>query len=193
MSSSVPTARPAGAVARAALALEAFEPGDLCRPEGAAALVEVALRSDAPVASRIADYVPDKSPVPGYARVRSGPLDPAGDNSYLSGAVEGHVASFRPDGDGGFDVYAYRYLTRPVAAEMLAAAVAERVCEGGATVAVARGRPGMLVVRETAAGEWTSAWWMTRSDVVVVRYGGWGDPDADLANLAVVAGAAEAR
>ncbi|MDQ3914006.1 MAG: hypothetical protein M3323_01560 [Actinomycetota bacterium] len=189
---SAPTAQSTPAVLREALALERLDPTDVCGGGGQHLLVETALRGEGAVAARVADYLPKKSPIPGYEKVRWGALDAAGDSDFLPGAVEGHVAGFRPPGDGGFDVYAYRFLTRPSAAETLASTVAERVCTSGATVFEARGRPGMLVVRDAGDRGWVSAWWLTRADVVAVSYGGWGDPDADLANLAVVAGATAA-
>jgi hypothetical protein len=187
---SAPTARATPDVVREALALERLERAAVCAPGGEDLLREAALRGDWAPMDRVADHLPEKSPIPGFEKVRSGALDAAGDNDYLPGAVEGHVAGFRPAGDGGLDVYAYRFLTRPVATDALASSVAERVCRAGATVLEARGRPGTLVVREAGPSGWLSAWWVTRSDVVVVSYGGWGDPEADLANLAAVAEAA---
>ena len=190
--SSAPTAHAAAGVTRAALALETLSSEKVCGAGGDDLLREVALRADGPVAEDVVDYLPKKSPIPGYERAGTRPLDPTGDTEYLSGAVEGQVSSFRPSGEGWFDVYAYRYLTRPAALESVAATIAGRACGGGAKVFAARGRPGMLVLDEGAGGGWLSAWWLTRADVVVVRYAGWGDPDADLANLAVILGAAAA-
>ena len=190
--SPVPGAQPAPKVIREALALERLEPATVCAPGGEDLLRAAALRGDWAPSDRVADYLPEKSPIPGFEKVRSGVLDATGDNDYLPGAVEGHVAGFRPEGDGGLDVYAYRFLTRPTAVDAIASSVAERVCRSGATVFEAHGRPGMLVVREAGSTGWISAWWVTRSDVVLVSYGGWGDPDADLANLAVVASATAA-
>ncbi|MFN2588030.1 MAG: hypothetical protein ABR613_07930 [Actinomycetota bacterium] len=190
---SAPTAQAAPEAVRAALDLEQLHPARVCSAAGDQLLRDTALRGDARDAARVSDYLPEKSPIPGYEKVRAGELEAAGDTDYLPGAVEGHVAEFRPDGDGGFDVYAYRFLTRPAAAESLASEIAQRVCRDGATVLAARGRPGMLVLRDAARGQWLSAWWLTRADVVVVRYGGWGDADADLANLAAVAGATAAQ
>ncbi|HEV2755099.1 MAG TPA: hypothetical protein VG318_04905 [Actinomycetota bacterium] len=187
-----PTARAAPEAVRRALGLERIERAALCAPGGEDLLREAVLRGDSAPADHLTDYLPKKSPIPGFEKVRAGALDAAGDPDYLPGAVEGHVAGFAPAGDGGFDVYAYRFLTRPAAVETLAGTVAEKVCRSGATAFEARGRPGMLVVRDAGAGGRISAWSLTRADVVVISYGGWGDPDADLANLVVVARATAA-
>ena len=114
-------------------------------------------------------------------------MDPSVDTAYLPGGVEGHVATFRPGGEGGFEVYAYRFLTRRAAADALTANVVRRVCELDAVPLTARGRPGMIVLQER--GNRLSAWWAARGDVVVVEYAGWGDGKTSLSNVAAIAGA----
>lgn len=183
-----PSARPTPEAAAAALALERVDGSPMCGAEGLGNVRETALEGPATPASGLPEYLPKKSPIPGYEKVASRPIDAARETEYELGAVEGHVASFRPEGEGGFDVYAFRYLTRKAAADAVATNVVRRVCDFGAVPLAARGRPGMIVLEEKG-GQWSSAWWVTESDVIVVKYGGWGDPDTDLANLAAIAGA----
>lgn len=190
MKTSAPSAQPTPEVAAAALALERVDGRPICGPSGVQDVRDSALggpRSGAP--ARLAEYLPKRSPLSGYEKVAAHAVDPARDTGYELGAVEGRVASFRPAGEGGFDVYAFRYVTPKAAADAVAANVVRRVCEFGAEPLVARGRAGMIVLQERGRAEWSSAWWVTESDVVVVKYGGWGDAKADLANLAAIAGA----
>ncbi len=190
MKTSAPSARPTPEVAAAALALERVDGRPMCGPAGVQAVRDSALdgpRSDAP--ARLADYLPKRSPLSGYEKVAAHAVDPERDTGYELGAVQGQVASFRPAGEGGFDVYAFRFVTPKAAADAVAANVVRRVCEFGAEPLTARGRAGMIVLQERGRAEWSSAWWVTASDVVVVKYGGWGDAKADLGNLAAIAGA----
>lgn len=190
MRTDAPSARPTPEAAAAALGLERVDAKSMCGPGGLDDVRDEALHgpsSEEP--ARLADYLPRKSPLPGYDRTAAHAIDPATETEYVPGAVEGHVASFRPRGEGGFDVYAFRFLTRRAAADAVAANVVRRVCELGARPFAARGRPGLVVVEERKRADWSSAWWVTHSDVIVVRYGGWGDADASLANLAAIAGA----
>lgn len=192
VSSDAPSARPTPEVAAAALGLERVDGRRMCAEEGRSEIREEALKGPSSgERPPLAEYLPERSPLPGYGKAGAARLlDPATDEEYVPGAVEGHVASFRPEGDGGFDVYAYRFLTRKAAADAIAHHVEGRVCRLDAVPLAARGRPGLLVVEERRPGQWSSAWWMTNTDVVVVKYGGWGDADASLANLAAIAGAA---
>lgn len=190
MKTDAPSARPTPEAAAAALALERVDGRPMCGPDGAQEVRDSALegpRHEAPV--RLGEYLPNRSPLSGYEKVAAHAVDPARDAGYELGAVEGHVASFRPEGEGGFDVYAFRFVTPKAAADAVAANVVRRVCDFGATPLAARGRPGMIVLEERSRAEWSSAWWVTQSDVVVVKYGGWGDAQTDLANLAAIAGA----
>lgn len=190
MKTDAPSARPTPEAAAAALALERVDGPSMCGPEALQRVRESALEgpsSGEPV--RLVEYLPKRSPLPGYEKVVTRAADPAMDTGYELGAVEGHLASFRPEGDGGFDVYAFRYTSRKAAADAVAANVVRRVCDFGAVPLRARGRPGLVVLEERDRAEWSSAWWVTRSDVVVVKYGGWGDDEVDLANLAAIAGA----
>jgi hypothetical protein len=190
MRTDAPSARPTPEAAAAALALERVDGQPMCSPSGLRDVREQALAApDGGQPARLSDHLPKKSPLPGYDRVSTHAVDPSRDTAYELGAVEGHVASFRPEGEGGFDVYAFRYVTNKAAADAVAANVVRRVCDFGAVPLAARGRPGMIVLEERRAAEWSSAWWVTQSDVVVVRYGGWGDDRTDLANLAAIAGA----
>lgn len=136
-------------------------------------------------------YLPKRSPLPGYAEVSSHAIDATTETEFVAGAVDGHVASFRPEGEGGFDVYAYRFLTRRAAADAVADNVLRRVCDFGAMPLTARGHPGMIVLEERRRDSWSTAWWATRTDVIVVRYAAppWGDAKTSLANLAAIAGA----
>ena len=192
MRTNVPAARPTPEAAAAALALERVDGRSMCGPEGLRIVREIAM--DGPTSdggARLADYLPEKSPLPGYDKVRDGVADPTRDAGYELGAVDGRIASFRPEGEGGFDVYAFRFVSPRAAADAVAANVVRRVCDFGGVPLRARGRAGLIVVEERrGGGEWSSAWWVTQSDVVVVRYGGWGDGTTDLANLAAIAGAA---
>jgi hypothetical protein len=186
-----PSARPTPEVAAAALDLERVDGRRMCAAQGLGEIREQALRGPSSgERPRLAEYLPEKSPLPGYGKAGARLLDPAIDEEYVSGAVEGHVASFRPEGEGGFDVYAYRFLTRKAAADAIAHHVEGLVCDLDAVPLAARGRPGLLVVEERRPGGWSSAWWMTNTDVVVVKYGGWGDAGESLENLAAIAGAA---
>lgn len=190
LKSDAPTARPTPEAAAAALALERVDGRAMCAPGGLDGIREEALRGPSSgERPRLTEYLPKKSPLPGYEEAGARLLDPSTDREYVSGAVEGHVASFRPRGQGGFDVYAYRFLTRKAAADAIANHVEGRVCGFDAVPLTARGRPGLLVVEERRPGQWSSAWWMTNADVVVVKYGGWGDAETSLANLAAIAGA----
>lgn len=189
MKTAAPSARPTPEAAAAALALERVDGRPMCTERGVEEVRDLALRGPSPdLPDRLGEHVPRRSPLPGYARVTSHAIDAAAEAEFLGGAVEGHVASFRPEGDGGFDVFAYRFLTRRAAADAVAAQVVRRVCEFGAVPLQARGVPGMLVLEEQGH-EWMSAWWLSRSDVLIVKYGGWGDQKTTLANLAAVAGA----
>ena len=181
----------ATAAAAGTLDLQALDATALCADAGDGLLRDAVLRSDGPTSERLADYLPAESPIPGYERVRAGELDAAAGTEYLPGAVEGRVAAFAPAEDGGFEVYAYRFLTRPAAAQAVTAEIDERVCGSRARAFVAGAQPGTVVVR-TDAGP-LRAWWLTQDEVVVVvDYRGWGDPDADLANLAAIVRAATA-
>ncbi|HEX2196424.1 MAG TPA: hypothetical protein VHJ76_05815 [Actinomycetota bacterium] len=189
MRSDAPTARPTPEAAAAALALERVDERPMCSARGLEEVRDVVLRGASPeLPDGLGEHLPTRSPLPGYARVSSHAIDAAAEAEFLGGAVEGHVASFRPDGEGGFDVYAYRFLTRRSAADAVAAQVVRRVCDFGARPLEARGRPGLVVLEERGR-DWMSAWWLSRSDVIVVKYGGWGDGATSLANLAAVAGA----
>ncbi|HEX2057853.1 MAG TPA: hypothetical protein VHI71_05740 [Actinomycetota bacterium] len=189
MKTNAPSARPTPEAAAAALALERVDGRPMCAERGNEVVRDVALRGPSPeLPERLGEHLPRRSPLPGYDRVTSHLIDASTEGEFLDGAVEGHVASFRPQADGGFDVYAYRFLTRRAAADAVAAQVVRRVCEFGAVPLEARGRPGMIVLEERG-GDWMSAWWLSRSDVLVVKYGGWGDAQVSLANLAAVAGA----
>jgi hypothetical protein len=184
------SARPTPEAAAAALALERVDGDTMCGSGGRDDLRDDALRGDSgPLAERLADYLPQRSPLPGYVKVSSHAIDASSETEFVAGAVDGHVVSYRPEGEGGFDVYAYRFLTRRAAADAVADNVARRVCEFGAKPLAARGHTGMVVVEERRRGEWSTAWWITHSDVIVVRYGGWGDAQTSLANLAAIAGA----
>lgn len=191
MKTGAPSAYPTPAAAAAALALERVDTRPMCADGGEEALREATLRADGgEMSPQVTDQLPRRSPLPGYEKVWTTEIDPASDTEVLSGAVEAHVAAFRPpQGDGGFDVHAYRFLTRQAAASALAGNVVDRVCGAGVTAFGSRGRPGMVVLKEEGRAEWMSAWWTTGSDVMVVRYGGWGDAEAALANLAAIAGA----
>jgi hypothetical protein len=187
MKTDAPSARPTPQAAAAALALEPLDPGLLCDARGEESLREAALRGDSGEAPELLrDRLPRRSPLPGHEPGPRAELDPATAHDALPGAVEAWVAAFGPEGEGGFRMYAYRYLTRQGAAGELAARVADRVCELDAVPFGARGRPGMVVLRE---GRDASEWWTSRSDVVTVVYRGWGDADAALANVAAIAGA----
>jgi hypothetical protein len=164
----------------------------MCTPRGREDVRDEVLRGpEAGPPERLAEYLPKRSPLPGYGEVTSRALDPATETEFVSGATDGHVASFRSTDDDGFDVYAYRFLTRRAAADAVADNVVRRVCEFGAVPLEARGRPGMIVVEEDGRGEWSSAWWTTGADVIVVRYGGPASPEEEtaLADLAAIAGA----
>lgn len=190
MRTSAPSARPTPEAAAAALALERVDGEPMCGPRGRDDVRDEMLRGDSgQLPERLAEYLPKRSPLPGYDETSSHAIDPASETEFVSGAVDGHVASFRPEGEGGFDVYAYRFLTRRAAADAVADNVVRRVCEFGANPLAARGHAGMIVVEERGRGDWSSAWWLNESDVLVVRFGGWGDAKTSLANLAAVAGA----
>jgi hypothetical protein len=194
MNTRSPSAWATPEAAVAALALERLDTKSVCTERGSRVVRDAALHGAGGTArQRLADHLPKRSPLIGYRRVRASELDPSDESAYPDGAVEGHVASFRPEGEGGFDVFAYRFLTRAAAAESVAEDVVRRVCEYGATAFRAGGHDGMLLVREQSGDGSMSAWWMSQSDVVVVRYGGGTDPAAALANLAVIAGATAAR
>lgn len=184
-----PSARPTPEAAAAALALERIDGDPFCAPGGADDLRDSTLRtSGAEPPPRLGDHLPKRSPLPGYERVDVREMDPSVETEFLAGAVEGRVAAFRPDGEGGFDVFAYTFLTRRAAADALVANVARRVCELDAVPFAARGRPGMVVLQER--GNRLSAWWASRGDLVVVEYAGWGDGKTGLANVAAIAGSA---
>lgn len=190
MSSRAPSARPTPEAAAAALALERVDGAPMCAPGGRDRVRDEVLRGDpADLPERLGDYLPKRSPIPGYARTTSHAIDAASEVDFVSGAVDGHVASFRPAGEGGFDVYAFSFLTERAAADAVADNVIRRVCEFDAVPLSARGHPGMILVEERR-GEWSSAWWATRSDVLVVRYGGPTppDPQRSLVSLAAIAG-----
>ncbi|HYO61840.1 MAG TPA: hypothetical protein VEU29_08065 [Actinomycetota bacterium] len=190
MKTTAPSARPTPEVAAAALALERGDAQSMCASRGMDEVLDQVLRGPSnPEPARLSEYLPRKSPLPGYGQASAHAIDPSTEREYVSGAVEGHVASFRPEGEGGFDVYAYRFLTRRAAADAVAGNVVRRVCEFGATPLTAQGRAGMIVLEEDGRGEWSSAWWTNESDVIVVKYGGWGDAKTSLANLAAIAGA----
>ncbi|HEX2295873.1 MAG TPA: hypothetical protein VHN37_11245 [Actinomycetota bacterium] len=187
-----PSARPTPAVAAAALDLERTEAAPLCAPDGAESVRDRALEGTSPGGGdRLAGYLPARSPLPGYDRAGARAVDGATEVEFVAGAVDGHVASFRPEGEGGFDVYAFRFLARKDAAAAIADHVVRRVCDFGAAPLAARGRPGLIVLEERRGAERSSAWWMTRSDVIVVRYAAPPGEDAatSLANLAAIAGA----
>lgn len=185
-----PSAEPTPQAAAAALALERVDARPMCASGGPDMVRDEALRGPSPgTPGELADHLPKRSPLPGYVKVASHALDPSTEIEFVAGAVEGHVASFRPEGEGGFDVYSYRFLTRRAAADSVAANVVRRVCDFGATAFSARGRVGLIVLEEATRDDWSTAWWLTRSDLVVVRYGGWGDGRTSLANLAAIAGA----
>lgn len=188
MKTSAPSARPTPEAAAAALALERVDGGSMCSAGGAGRLRDVALRGPEEASPRLGERLPKRSPLPGYERTETRAMEPSTDTQYLSGAVEGSVARFLPKGAGGFEVYAYRYLTRRAAADAIASQVARRVCDLGAVPLSARGRPGLLVLEERGGA--MTAWWLAGADVVVVEYRGWGDDDASLANVAAIAGAA---
>lgn len=191
MRDDAPSARPTPEAAAAALALERVDGAPMCSAGGHDRVRDDVLRGpEADLRDRLASYLPKESPIDGYAKVSSHGIDASTESEYLSGAVDGHVVSYRPEGEGGFDVYAYRFLTRRAAADTVAGNVLRRVCEFGAVPLEARGRPGMIVVEEEQ-GEWSSAWWLTGSDVVVVRYfpASPGDAKNSLADLAAIAGA----
>lgn len=191
MKTDVPSARPTPEAAAAALALERVDGRPMCAPAGAEELGESTLRTATPEPpARLADHLPRRSPLPGYDPAGSRAMDPSVDTEFLPGAVEGHVATFRPEGEGGFEVYAFRFLTRRAAADAVADNVVREVCELDAVPLSARGRPGMLVLEERGPGHRMSAWWVVRGDVLVVEYAGWGDGKTSLANVAAIAGAA---
>lgn len=188
MKTHAPSARPTPRAAAAALALERVDARSICAPGGADDLTDETLATSGDEsAARLGDELPKKSPLPGYERVEAGEMDPSVDTDFLSGAVEGQRAAFRPDGEGGFDVFAYTFLTRRAAADSLVANVVRRVCELDAAPFAARGRPGMIVLQER--GNRLSAWWAASGDLVVVEYAGWGDGKTGLANVAAIAGA----
>lgn len=188
MKTSAPSARTTPEAAAAALALERVDARPWCRPGGADDLEDSTLRaSGAEPPARLQDHLPKRSPLRGYAAVETRAMDPSVDGEFLAGAVDGQRALFRPQGEGGFGVYAYRFLTRRAAADALVANVVRRVCELDAAPLAARGRPGMLVLQER--GNRLSAWWAARGDLVVVEYAGWGDGKTGLANVAAIAGA----
>lgn len=190
MKGDAPSARPTPEVAAAALALQRVDGAPMCVSGGRERVRDEVLKgAETDLPARLGDYLPRRSPLPGYANTGSHPLDASSETEFVSGAVDGHVVSFRPEGEGGFDVVAYRFLTRRAAADAVADNVVRRVCDFDAVPLTARGRAGMVVVEETRGGEWSSAWWLTGTDVVVVRYGGWSDAQTSLANLAAVAGA----
>ena len=183
-----PSARPTPEAAAAALALERIDARTICAPGGADDLRDATLAtSGAEPPARLADHLPKRSPLPGYGRTDARAVDPSVDTDFLSGAVEGQVVSFRPEGEGGFDVFAYTFLTRRAAADSLVANVTRRVCELDAVPFAAKGRPGMVVLQER--GNRLSAWWAARGDLVVLEYAGWGDGRTGLANVAAIAGA----
>ncbi|MDQ3952085.1 MAG: hypothetical protein M3279_03820 [Actinomycetota bacterium] len=187
MKKDAPTARPTPEAAAAALALERVDGRPMCAERGLEEVRDLALRGPSPeLPERLGGHLPKRSPLPGYALVSSHAMDAAAESEFLGGAVDGHVASFRAEGEGGFDVYAYRFLTRRAAADAVAAEVVRRVCELGAVPFAARGRPGMVVLQER--GNRLSAWWASRGDLVVVEYAGWGDGKTGLANVAAIAG-----
>ncbi|MDQ3981546.1 MAG: hypothetical protein M3271_02555 [Actinomycetota bacterium] len=191
---SAPSAWATPETAVAALALERLPAESVCTGRGEQVIREAVLGGDGVrERERLADRLPKRSPLAGYERIRLSEVDPSGESAYLDGAVEGQVASFLPEGEGGFDVYAYRFLTRPAAAESIAGNVVRRVCELGATAFGSRGEARMIVLEERSGESSISAWWMSQSDVVTVRYAGGTDPDAALANLAVIAGATASR
>lgn len=186
MRTDAPRARPTPEAAAAALDLEPLDAHVLCSDKGEDSLREAALRGDpGDSPQRLRDRLPRRSPLPGHYPGPRNELDPAAAGDALPGAVEGWTAAFGPDDEGGFRMYAYRYLTRQGAAGELAARIAHRVCDLGATPFGARGRPGMVVLQE---GRDVSAWWTARADVVAVVYRGWGDAGAALANVAAIAG-----
>lgn len=190
MKGEAPSARPTPEAAAAALALQRFDSEPMCVPGGADDLRDTSLRTPSPEPPpRLGDHLPKRSPIPGYERVDARPMDPATDTDYLAGAVEGQVARFRPEGQGGFDVYAYRFLTRRAAADAVSANVVRRVCELGAVPLSSGGRPGLLVLEDRGPNGKLSAWWLSRTDVVVVEYEGWGDGKTSLASVAAIAGA----
>lgn len=190
MTAHAPSARPTPEAAAAALALERVDGGPMCAPGGRDHVRDEILRgADAELPDRLSDYLPERSPLPGYEKTDSHALDASSETEFVSSAVDGHVASFRPPGEGGFDVVAYRFLTRRAAADAVADHVVDRVCDNDAVPLTARGRAGMIVVEERSRADWSSAWWLTGTDVVMVRYGGWGDAKTSLANLAAIAGA----
>lgn len=190
MKTGAPSARPTPQAAAAALALKRVDGAPMCADGGREDVRDEVLRgASGDLPEQLDGYLPKRSPLPGYAKVSSHAVDPATETEYVAGAVEGHVASFRPESDGGFDVYAFRFLTRRAAADAVADNVLRRVCDFGAVPLTARGHPGMIVLEERGGGDWSTAWWATRTDVILVRYGGWGDAKASLANLAAIAGA----
>lgn len=186
MRTDAPSARPTPQAAAAALALEPLDARSLCGAGGEESLREAALRGDVGDSpDDLRDRLPRRSPLPGHDPGPRGELDPATADDALPGAVEAWMAAFGPDGEGGFRMYAYRYVTRQAAAGELAARVAHRVCDLDAVPFRASGRAGMVLLRE---GPDVSAWWTSRADVVAVMYHGWGDADAALANVAAIAG-----
>ncbi|HYP23917.1 MAG TPA: hypothetical protein VEV43_10105, partial [Actinomycetota bacterium] len=121
MRTSAPSARPTPEAAAAALALERVDGEPMCGPRGRDDVRDEMLRGDSgQLPERLAEYLPKRSPLPGYDETSSHAIDPASETEFVSGAVDGHVASFRPEGEGGFDVYAYRFLTRRAAADAVA-------------------------------------------------------------------------
>lgn len=193
MRSDAPSARPTPEAAAAALALERVDAAPMCSEGGHDRVRDEVLRGDdsADAPERVGAHLSQRSPLAGYSKVSSHPIDASSETEFVSGAVDGHVVSYRPEGEGGFDLYAFRFLTRRAAADAVADNVRQRVCEFGAVPLEARGRPGMIVVEEDRRGEWWSAWWLTGSDVLVVRYfpASPGDQKTSLVNLAAIAGA----
>lgn len=152
------------------LGLEPLDASSFCVAGGTAAAEEELVERDSrDPRPELADYVPATSPVTSFERVSSDALDPSRDTEYIPGAVDGHAARFRRDREGpGFDLLAYRFLTRASAVEGAAASIVAEVCDGGTLHA---GPRGTLYWHQPGGPRPAASWSVKHGDLVMVRYG----------------------
>jgi hypothetical protein len=158
----------------------------VCEPDGQSAVERNLLQPTkaGPVPVRLADHMPDASPIEAFQRAYDGPTTdlslPWQRVLALHGVGQAYARTFNSQGrPGGFTVYAYEFPSKGEATAGAAAAYRTFVCDFGADPHVVQQRPG--IVAGVRISQSTVAWWVHGRRLIEIDYAMYGDEEEDVA------------